>query len=123
RPASRGWRMRFKARTSLADEPRQERNGASAEPSGFGRSVLAALTGHGGNLNGSSRFGSFTACNRKDPPPIRWRNPPIGFSDVQARALRRPHRLIAQLGIANSRLANRAKQPARPLPTTQLSEK
>ena len=46
-------------------------------------------------LNRRRRFGGLPACDREDPPPVRRRNPPIRFRDVETRALRSAHRLIA----------------------------
>src|SRR5206468_885915 len=44
----------------------------------------------------------------------------IRFRDVEVYALRRPHRLIAQFRIGNTRLSNRAQQLTSHLPGNEL---
>src|SRR5207237_6554028 len=78
-----------------ANEARKNRRGPAAKSPSFVSRTLCAFPRDRRDLNRRRRFGGLPACDREDPPPVRRRNPPIRFRDVEARALGRAHRLIA----------------------------
>jgi hypothetical protein len=72
--------------------------------------VLLALPRSCRDVEGSSNFASLAAGDREDTRLVRPTKSPSGFCDIEARALRSAHCLIAKFRIGNPKLANQIEQ-------------
>src|SRR5213075_749800 len=72
------------------------------------------------HLHCTDCFSSLPASDGKHTPSVRGRKAAIRFRDIEASALGRPHRLIAQLRIGNARIPDNAQQLASHLPRNEF---
>src|SRR5438874_12417255 len=91
-------------RPGSAHETAEQRHGTPAELLDLGGMLAGAFARKRSDFDCRRSLGCLAPSDGKDAPPVSEGVTPIRLRDVQARALRCPQSLRAQIPIANARM-------------------